>query len=499
MATEEAMADAPRATARKYAAGDTRLRGQMGTGGLLFTVLAYNAPVGVYVALLPVTIGMGNGLGAPVAFVAAGALLLVFAVGFCAMGRHLPNPGAFYAYVTAGLGRPAGLAASFLALVAYNLMLLGNFAFFGLAMQTLVHDVLGGPAISWWWAYTGVSMLLVGIIGYRNIEISARVLTIGLVVELVLIGVYNLVVIGRQVSHGGLTFVSFTPAAVFAGSVGLGLLFAITCFGGFEATAIFRDEVISPERTVPRATYLAVALITVLYAGGTWTLIQALGADDAVALATADPTGSFLDSARAYLSRLGADAFVVMVLTSNFAGTLANHNIASRYLFNLSSDGVMLKSFGTVHDNHGSPHRASLATSALMVIAGAVVVATIGVGPALYAQLIGMGGYIVIILLLATALAVLFYLNRARAPGTTVWHRVVAPTIAAAGLGVALYLATDNLALLIAGSQVVANIYVSALIAITCCAACAAIVLRRVKPNVYRRIGRRDVSSDTPA
>ena len=50
------------------------------------------------------------------------------------------------------------------------------------------------------------------------------------------------------------------------GILGIAVLFALTGFIGFEATAVFRDEARDPERTIPRATYAAVLIIGAFYA-----------------------------------------------------------------------------------------------------------------------------------------------------------------------------------------------------------------------------------------
>ena len=72
---------------------------------------------------------------------------------------------------------------------------------------------------------------------------------------------------------------SSTRSAIFSGSLGIGLLFAIISYVGFEATAIFRDEARTPERTIPRATYVALILIGVFYAVTSWALISGWGDD----------------------------------------------------------------------------------------------------------------------------------------------------------------------------------------------------------------------------
>src|SRR3546814_1495722 len=90
-----------------------------------------------------------------------------------------------------------------------------------------------------------------------------------------------------------------------AGSVATGLIFAVSCFSGVEATAIFRDEVRDPEKTIPRATYLAIAMLTIFYTVGSWAFIQALGEADAVRTIAAHPSTAFFDMVARYLGKIG--------------------------------------------------------------------------------------------------------------------------------------------------------------------------------------------------
>lgn len=92
---------------------------RLGVVGLTILIIAWNAPVAAMAGFQQLAIGLGNGIGAPVAFVVAGLVLLLFCVGFIAMSKHTSNPGAYYRYVVDGLGRPAGLAAAFIATTAY--------------------------------------------------------------------------------------------------------------------------------------------------------------------------------------------------------------------------------------------------------------------------------------------------------------------------------------------------------------------------------------------
>ena len=97
--------------------------------------------------------------------------------------------------------------------------------------------------------------------------------------------VLDLVIVVQGGDHG-LSNGIVNPSAIVSGSLGIGLLFAIISYVGFEATAIFRDEARTPERTIPRATYLALILIGVFYAVTSWALISGWGDDEAVRRAT---------------------------------------------------------------------------------------------------------------------------------------------------------------------------------------------------------------------
>ena len=95
------------------------LKGNMGFFELLFTVMAYNAPMVVVIGVIPIMVETGAGIGTPISFIVAGAIIGFFAVGFTRMARVLPNPGGFYALITAGLGKEVGLGSGFMALLTY--------------------------------------------------------------------------------------------------------------------------------------------------------------------------------------------------------------------------------------------------------------------------------------------------------------------------------------------------------------------------------------------
>jgi amino acid transporter len=95
-------------------------RSAMGTADIVFFVLAGVAPMGVVAALLTLSIALGNGVGVPGTYLIAGVVLALFAAGYVRMSRRITNVGGFYTYARQGLGRRAGGATAYIALLGYR-------------------------------------------------------------------------------------------------------------------------------------------------------------------------------------------------------------------------------------------------------------------------------------------------------------------------------------------------------------------------------------------
>jgi amino acid transporter len=289
------------------------------------------------------------------------------------------------------------------------------------------------------------------------------VLGVLLTAEIAIVVVLDLVIIARGGDHGLSTGI-VNPSAIVSGSLGIGLLFAIISYVGFEATAIFRDEARTPERTIPRATYVALILIGVFYAVTSWALISGWGDDAAVAHAT-DNGATFLgDTAARYIGVIGADIITVLYFTSLFACILAFHNVSARYLFALSQRDVLPASLSQPHPQHGSPHRASLWISAVVAISIALaVVFKLDPAAQFYTWFAGTTTVGIIVLLIATSVAVLVFFGKDRR-GLSQWRVRIAPALGLVGLLVSLILILSNLYTLVGGSSILAWVIIGLLV-----------------------------------
>ncbi|WP_223693701.1 APC family permease [Leifsonia poae] len=432
------------------AAPKKSLRGNLGVASIVFMVVAAASPLGVIGGPVPLGIAIGNGSGFPATFIVATVVLLLFAIGFTTMTPFVPSAGAFYSYVHKGLGRSAGLGTGFAALLSYLTLEAAVYGLLGPGVNALLGSY-GVPSVPWW-IYAAVAFVVVLFLGYRNIELSGRVLGVLLIAEVAIVVVLDAVIVFSGGGPEGLSTGIVTPSAILSGAPGLGILFAILSFIGFEATAVFRDEARDPDRTIPRATYLSLVLIGVFYAVSSWALISAVGDSTVVKTAT-DHGGTLLaDVTQRYLGTVGEHIIQVLFVTSLFACILSFHNIVSRYLFTLSGKNVLPERLSIPHPRFGSPHRASVATGAVVAVL-LIVAAITGLDPInqFYTWLAGFSSVGVVLLLVVTSVSVLVFFARRRQPASR-WKTIVAPVLGLAGLLFFLVLILLNLPTLVGGS-----------------------------------------------
>jgi amino acid transporter len=414
----------------------TLKKNAIGTAGVVFLVLAGITPLGSITAPIALGIGFGNGAGFPGALLCAGIVLVCFAVGYVAMSRHVTNAGAFYAYVSRGLGRPLGVGTAAVAVVSYMSIVIAVTATVGFFAENTFRDQLGISIP--WYVYSLVVVAIVGLLAVRGIDIGAKVLTVVCSYEFLVVMILVVAIIATD-GFGAFSFSSFSPSSITSGAPGVAFLWAFALFIGFEATAIYSEESRDPKRTIARATYISLAVILCFYILITWTLVAAYGTSDVQGVAAEDPGNFAFMTAENYVGSWLSSAMQWGVLIAFFASALGLHNSGSRYVFALGRSELLPKRLGHVHPRFKSPWTASIVLTTIeLVVIG--VAALVGLDP--LTQLNAVTGAlatfgIVMIQALAAVSVVAFFWKREDRS----WLKtVILPSLGALGLIGALYL-----------------------------------------------------------
>ena len=380
MTTESAPAKSP---------GDTPApaglkKGAIGLFSVLFMAVANAAPITAMTSNTPIAVGFGNGVGAPAGFLFATIILTLFAIGFVAMARHITTAGAFYGFISHGLGQVWGMASGALATFAYVVFegsLIGAFAYFA-------NDALGtivGVNVPWLVLAIG-SIVLIAVLCHFHISLTAVILSVTLTCEVLML----LALAGSVIFKGGgpdgfmlnqtvlvnnafesLPGGAFGTAAA-AGSAAIGLFFAFWSWVGFETTAVYGEESRNPKKIVPQATLIAVVALGLFYTFISAMVIAGNGGKQAIESSiSSNPPDLLFKLVDANLGGVLLDIYKILLVIGSFACAMAFHNAASRYIFALGREipsNAIRKTVGAAHPTHGSPYIASALQSIITLV-----------------------------------------------------------------------------------------------------------------------------------
>ena len=496
MSSSPSSAPAVAQTRAGAAASDRR---KLGVPAVAFLIVAASAPLTVIAGGVTSTFSVTHVVGVPVSFILLAAALAIFAIGYAAMSRFINNAGAFYAYVSQGIGRPTGVGASLVALVAYNMMQIGIWGMFGFQVSMLVAEKTGLDVP--WWVGVLVGIAIVGIMGVNRVDLSAKVLGVLVALEFLVVIVFDVVAFANPSS--GFSTEPINPASLFVPGVGAVFAFGIAAFMGFEQAAIYGEESKDPRRTIPRATFLAVAVIGVFYALSSWALALGIGVDKIV-----DPAGIsgeeagpplFFGFVAENMGTIWVDIMSVLFITSIFAALVSFHNAVARYLFSLAREGVLPAKLAAVRPSSGAPWAGSLTQTVLAVVVVLIfALAEGGWNPAsgpypvitLFTWLTNTGALGLVLLMAVVSVAVIGYFRK-DSRGVGIGSRVVAPLIAAVALTAIFVTILSNFDILLGQAESNATTFLLPAIAIVpgIIGVAWAYSIRRKKPEVYARIG----------
>lgn len=416
--------------------------GRLGTWDIVFFVVSAAAPLTVIVSGAITSFRMG-GIGAPGAIAFCAVILILFALGFTAMSKSVRNAGAFYAYVSRGLGKPWGLGVSSVTVFAYVALVISFYGFIGFFAQFTAVELFGIDLP--WGVWSLLAVAIVAFLGYRKIDVGAKVLAVLLTAEVAIL----LVLAVCSLADGGpepWSLASFDPANVFfAPAAGTLFVMGFGAYLGFESTAIYAEEAKDPDRTIPRATIIAVAFLGIFYGFTFWVLTVAFGAEGIIGLARSDSFETMVIAGTGDIAGAWA-AFVmkILIVTSFFACVLSFHNACTRYLFSLGREGLLPRVLGRSSAEHRAPAVASLTLSgfsAAGVLTAVIIKADPFLGLALWTYATGVQG--LVFAQAVTSVAVVWYFLRNRR-GHSLLRVTIAPILGAIGLIIGYTLIATN-------------------------------------------------------
>jgi amino acid transporter len=506
------MTAAPTATPPAPAENDRLAGGALGLTSVLFCIVTGAAPLAAMLFNVPVAT-LGGGYSSPAAFAVATVALTIFSVGYIAMCRRVTSAGGFYTFVTRGLGRVLGLGSGLLIALCYMIFTAAVTGTMGYFAATTVESFTGLALPAW--VYMVIGLALMSAFAWFHIEITAKVLGVALIAEVLVLVVLAVGVLATGGAEG-FSLAPLNPVNIFdnsaaiqvfgGGAAGIALFAAFWSWVGFEMAPNYAEETKDPHKIAKTATYGSVIGLGLFYIVISYVFVTGWGLNGSAEAVRAQYAGEIASAFYPLTDRyVGAWATVLMeilIVTGSFACAMAFYNTSARYLFALGREGVLPGALARTSARH-SPATASMTVTVLVALYCLAFViydpsnegALLKLGT--WSPLLGVLGILAVQALVSVAI-IRYFLTTAR-DGFRWWSTLVAPVLGFAAMtGACVLLVVNRYDLAGAADAAFITLLPWVVLAVFVAGMAVGVILRSRDPGRYARIGQFEVA-ETPA
>src|SRR6266550_6507335 len=299
---------------------------------------------------------LGTPEGVLFAWVLGGAVALIGAFCWGELGQRRPRAGGGYVYLRETFGSLSAflygwtlvliIATGAMAAVAVT------FADYTLALVGLPHRFSMPLAVA-------AIVFLAGInyVGVRPAAITQNIFTI-----------LKLAALGALIAAGLLWAVPTStilhqPSPTSTTSFGAALVPVLFTYGGWQQTNFIAEEIIEPERNLPRALVLGVTIVVAVYLLTNLAYLRVLGHAGLAA-----STAPAADTMKAVLGPAGGKIIAAGIALSTFGFLNLVILVTPRVLQAMAADGVFFRRFAVLHPVYQTPTAAIVALAAFAIV-----------------------------------------------------------------------------------------------------------------------------------
>ncbi|MDB5686329.1 MAG: Amino acid/polyamine/organocation transporter, superfamily, partial [Rhizorhabdus sp.] len=338
--------------AEQEIARDRGLLRAVGTWGLAASIV--NGVVGAGIFSLPAAMTLAAGDRAPLAYIICAIAMTAVVICFAEASSRVPTSGGSYGYVEAAFGPLAGFVAGVLMWLSSVLACGGIAAAMAAGIGELV-PAIANPVVR-----SLLILIVIGGLAWVNIRgVAPAARFIGVITLIKLLPLLLFIVVG------GVALLHLPASAAgppgSADGFGRAVILALFAFCGMETPLGVSGEVSQPQRTIPRALFLSMSFVVILYIALQLIAQGLLGAKLgeaptplADAIAVVSPGMGLVLLVGASVSRLGW-------IASDIFG-------APRVLFAFARDRLLPAGLAAVHPRTRTPHVAIIVHSVLAAL-----------------------------------------------------------------------------------------------------------------------------------
>ena len=326
--------------------------------------------------------GPAIGLAGPaviIAFIINATITLFTAMAYAELGSAIPEAGGGYLWIREGLPRPnafiSGWMAWFAHIVAGSLYAVG----FGAFLYSLLGPNMAGilsdePLLGFIPFDKLIAMLAVAAFTYINVKGTSETGRTGTIVTIIQLGTIAAIIgfgiwVTSTKPDWEANFAEFLPNGIAGLVAAMGLTFI--AFEGYEIIVQTGEEVKNPKRNIPRAIFISLAIVVVLYCLVAFVSIAAITPPGG-----GEPAWKFIGDGGELGIMQAAEMFMpygaLIVLGGGMVSTLAALNAttfsSARVAFAMGRHYNLPHSLSSIHPVNKTPHVAVIISGIIMAV-----------------------------------------------------------------------------------------------------------------------------------
>ncbi len=331
---------------------DRSLLRALGVWGLAANIV--NITVGGGIFRLPAAAAAALGPAAPVAYVVCALAMGLIVLCFAEAGSRVSLTGGLYAYVEVAFGPFVGFLTGVMLWAGITAATAAVTSFFADSLGALVPSLATAAGRTGAITVILAALAALNIAGVRGANRFNVVMTVAKLLPLLL-----LVVVGVFAVHVSNLRWTAAPATGDVARASAVLIFA---FLGVESALLPSGEVKDPSRTVPRAIFLAMTAITVLY------LVVQLVTQGILGASLAGQKTPLAEAAAVVMGAPGRTLILVGMTVSMFGYVSGMTLAVPRMLFAFACDGFLPAPLAAVHPRFKTPYLAIIVQTVVHIV-----------------------------------------------------------------------------------------------------------------------------------
>jgi basic amino acid/polyamine antiporter, APA family len=310
-----------------------------------------------------------------IAFILNAIITLFTAMAYAELGSAIPEAGGGYLWIREGLPRPNAFISGWMAWLAHIIagsLYAVSFASFLTGLLEMTHVVQNDTLFGFLPFDKIIAVISIGIVIYVNIKGTSETGKAGSIVTIFQLALILILIIAGlgaifTFPNWQTNFSDFMPMGIGGIVAAMGLTFI--AFEGYEVIVQTGEEVKNPRRNIPRAIFLSLTAVVVLYCLVAFVSIGSIHPDGIPSWKYIGENGE-LGIMKAAELFLPYGAFIVLAggLISTLAALNATTFSSARVAFAMGRNYNLPYQLSTIHQKNKTPHIAILISGIIMSV-----------------------------------------------------------------------------------------------------------------------------------